>query len=69
MTSKPDLAPLLKTLRLSAMLDTLPERIALARREQLDYPAFLEIILTDEANRREHRRIENRLNRAGFEET
>ena len=47
-----DLAPLLKTLKLSAMLDTLPERIALARRDQLDYAAFLEIILADEVSRR-----------------
>ena len=65
----PDLAPLLKTLKLSAMLDTLPERIALARRDQLDYTAFLEIILADEVSRRENRRIEIRLNRASFEET
>lgn len=69
MNRNPDLAPLLKTLKLSAMLDTLPERIALARRDQLDYAAFLEIILADEVSRRENRRIETRLNRAGFEET
>lgn len=69
MTRNADLAPLLKALKLSPMLDTLPERIALARRDQLDYASFLEIILTDEVSRREHRRIDNRLNRAGFEET
>ncbi len=69
MTRNADLAPLLKTLKLSPMLDTLPERIALARREQLDYASFLEIILADEVSRRENRRIETRLNRAGFEET
>ena len=51
------------------MMDTLPERIALARREQLDYSSFLEIILTDEISRRENRRIELRLRAAGFEET
>ena len=69
MTGNANLAPLLKTLRLSALLDTLPERIALARREQLDYASFLEIILSDEVNRRENRRLETRLHRAGFEET
>ena len=69
MNRNADLAPLLKTLKLSAMLDTLPERIALARRDQLDYASFLEIILADEVSRRENRRIEIRLNRAGFEET
>ena len=69
MTRNVDLAPLLKNLKLSAMMHTLPERIALARREQLDYPAFLEIILTDEISRRETRRVETRLNQASFEET
>ncbi len=52
MTRNADLAPLLKALKLSPMLDTLPERIALARRDQLDYAPFLEIILADEVSRR-----------------
>ena len=69
MTRNADLASLLKTLKLSPMLGTLPERIALARRDQLDYAAFLETILADEVSRRQNRRMENRLNRAGFEET
>ena len=61
MTRVTDLTPLLKQLRLGQMAATLPERIALARREQLDYASFLEIILSDEVNRRAHRRIEVRL--------
>ena len=68
MTRNVELTPLLKRLKLSAMLDTLPERIALARREQLDYSSFLEIVLDDEINRRDNRRIELRLRSAGFEE-
>ena len=64
-----DLTPLLKRLQLGPVAATLPERIALARREQLDYAAFLEIILSDEVNRRAHRRIEMRLHQAGFQET
>ena len=44
------------TLQLGPMAATLPERIALARREQLDYGSFLEIVLSDEVNRRAHRR-------------
>jgi len=64
-----DLAPLLRRLKLGAVLNTLPERVALARREQLDYPAFLQIILADEVNRRDHRRLEIRLQKAGFEQT
>ena len=69
MTRITELAPLLKQLRLVQMAATLPERIALARREQLDYASFLEIIFSDEVNRRARRRIELRLNGAGFEET
>ncbi len=69
MTRVPELTPLLKRLQLGPMAATLPERIALARREQLDYASFLEIILSDEVNRRAHRRIELRLKNAGFAET
>ena len=68
MTRVTELTPLLKQLRLGQMAATLPERIALARREQLDYASFLEIILSDEVNRRAHRRTELRLKGAGFEE-
>ena len=69
MTMTTDLTPLLKRLQLGPMAATLPERIALARREQLDYASFLEIILSDEVNRRAHRRIDMRLQQAGFQET
>ena len=69
MTKTMELTPLLKRLQLGPMAATLPERIALARREQLDYASFLEIILSDEVNRRAHRRIEMRLQGAGFQET
>ena len=69
MTRTTELTPLLKSLKLGAMAATLPERIALARREQLDYASFLEIVLSDEVNRRAHRRIEVRLHNVGFEET
>ena len=68
MTRANDLTPLLKRLQPGPMAATLPERIALARREQLDYASFLEIILSDEVNRRAHRRIELRLQGAGFQE-
>ena len=69
MTTTTELTPLLKRLKLGAVLNTLPERVALARREQIDYASFLQIILTDEINRRDHRRLELRLQRAGFEQT
>ena len=69
MTRVTELTPLLKRLQLGPMAATLPERIALARREQLDYASFLEIILSDEINRRADRLMELRLLGAGFEET
>ena len=69
MTRVTELTPLLKRLQLGPMAATLPEHIALARREQLDYASFLEIILSDEVNCRAHRHIELRLKNAGFAET
>ena len=68
MTKGTELTPLLKRLKLGNMAPTLPERIALARREQLDYASFLEIILLDEVNRRDHQRMERRMRAAGFAE-
>ena len=63
-----ELRPLLKRLKLGPMLDTLPERIALARRDGLDYADFLQIVLADEVSRRDHGRLELRLRQAGFEQ-
>jgi DNA replication protein DnaC len=68
MTTTTELTPLLKRLKLGTMLPTLPERIALARREQLDYADFLQVLLADEVARREHGRMELHLQRAGFDE-
>jgi len=68
MSTTTELKPLLKRLKLGAMLNTLPERLALARRDQLDYAAFLQILLADEVTRRDNRNLEDRLQRAGFEE-
>lgn len=68
MTTTSELKPLLKRLRLGYMLNTLPERLALARRDQLDYAAFLQILLADEVTRRNNRTLEIHLQAAGFEE-
>jgi len=63
-----ELKPLLKRLKLGAMMDTLPERLVLARRDQIDYATFLQILLADEVSRRDNRNMEVRLQKAGFEE-
>ena len=66
MTTTSELKPLLKRLRLGYLLNTLPERLALARRDQLDYAAFLQILLADEVTRRNNRNLEVHLHAAGF---
>ena len=66
MTTTTELRPLLKRLKLGAMLDTLPERLTLARRDQLDYAAFLQILLADEVSRRDNRNLEIHLQVGGI---
>jgi DNA replication protein DnaC len=55
-----DLRTALRRLKLSPMLDTLPERLVLARQRKMPYQDFLELILSDEGTRRDqaaaHRR-------------
>jgi DNA replication protein DnaC len=63
-----DLKATLKRLRLSGMLATLPDRLAFARKDKIDYTDFLQLVLTDEIERRDHKRIELRLQDAGFDE-
>lgn len=47
-----ELRRLLRRMRLSPMLETMPERLLLARDRKLTYEEFLEIILADEVERR-----------------
>jgi DNA replication protein DnaC len=63
-----DLLRLLKRLRLGTLAPTLPERLALARAQQLDYAQFLTLLLADEVQRREQQALERHLLQAGFEE-
>jgi len=48
MSLEPDLSALLKRLKLGQAIPTLPDRLALARAQKLDYAAFLTLILADE---------------------
>lgn len=61
-----DLTRLMRTLKLSGLSDTLPERLALARTHQLSHAAFLEQILSDEVTRREQRSAALRAQNAGL---
>ena len=68
MQIQPELKATLKRLKLSGMLATLPDRVAMARKEKLDYLELLELVLNDEVERRHQVSIQNRLAKAGFEE-
>src|SRR5437763_4522588 len=68
MSVDPDLTRLLKRLHLGQVLPTWPERLTLARAQQLDYAAFLTLLLADEVQRRDHQALERRLIAAGFED-
>jgi DNA replication protein DnaC len=68
MSLEVDLVALLKRLKLGQAIPTLPDRLALARAQKLDYAAFLTLVLADEVQRRDAQQLERRLLQAGFEE-
>jgi DNA replication protein DnaC len=49
----PELKTTLRRLKLSKMLDTLPERLALAKAQKMPWQDFLLLVLSDEASRRD----------------
>lgn len=49
----PELKAVMRRLKLSKMLDTLPERFSLARQQKMPHPDFLLLVLSDEAARRD----------------
>ncbi len=56
----------LKTLRMSGLLGTLSVRTKQAMEQQLSYTEFLALILQDEYERRESKKLTQRLRRANF---
>jgi DNA replication protein DnaC len=52
-TISPDLKAILKRLKLSPLLSTLPERLALARQQKIPHQDFLLTLLSDEVSRRD----------------
>jgi DNA replication protein DnaC len=69
MDIKASLKTVLKRLRLSGVLDTLPERIAYARKAKLSEQDFFELVLQDEIDRRNQKNLTLRLQRAGLPES
>jgi hypothetical protein len=51
-TITPELKALLRRVKLGKTLDTLPERLTLARQNRLEHAEFLELVLADEVDRR-----------------
>lgn len=68
METSASLKSVLKRLRLSGILNTLPERVAYANKAKLSPHDFLELVLQDEIDRREQKNLDTRLKRAQFDE-
>ena len=62
-----DLKRVLRQLKLARMLDTLPERITLAKQQHLSHVAFLALVLADEATRRDTSSAARRARTAGLD--
>ncbi len=62
-----DLIPILKKLRLSGLLDTLELRTRQAVEDNLSHGEFLFRLLSDEAERRDSRKLQLRIQRAHFD--
>lgn len=59
-----DLKALMRRLKLGRLLDTLPERLALARTNHLPHHDFLELLLADEVTRRDRQAAVQRAKKA-----
>ena len=62
-----ELKQLLRTLKLGKLLDTLPERLHLARQQHLAHADFLELLLADEVTRRDANSASLRARAAGLD--
>ena len=65
----PDLKAVLRRLKLSRMLDTLPERLVLARQQNMPHQDLLLLVLSDEAARRDSLAITLRVQKAHLDPT
>ena len=65
----PELAATLKRLKLGQLLDTLPERLALARSSKATHAEFLQLVLADEISRRDTTSAVRKAKAAGLDPT
>lgn len=68
METTSSLKTVLRRLKLSPMLHTLPDRVAYAKKAQLSFEELLELVLQDEVDRRDQLNLRLRLQRAQFAE-
>jgi DNA replication protein DnaC len=66
-TISTELKTLLRAVKLGKCLDTLPERLSLARARELGHAEFLELVLADEVTRRETTSASVRARAAGLD--
>lgn len=66
---QPELGATLRRLKLGQLLDTLPERLALAKTNKLSHAEFLQIVLADEVTRRDTTSAGRRSRAAGLDPT
>ena len=66
MNPMPELAPFLKRLRLSGILHSLEARNRQAIEHKLAYTDFLALLVQDEVARRDQKKFDSRMRRAGF---
>lgn len=66
-TITPEFRQVLRYLKLTPIRETLPERLDLARQKKLPHQTFLELVLTDEMERRQRNGAKNRSRRANLE--
>lgn len=65
---KKSLRDVLKRVRLSGIVPTLPDQIAYAKKAKLSQQDFLELLLQDELERRQNKKINCNLKRSGLED-
>jgi DNA replication protein DnaC len=63
-TISAELKTTLRRLKLGRLLDTLPERLALARTQKMPHQDFMLLVLSDEVSRRDSAAVETRASRA-----
>jgi len=66
-TVSPELRPLLRQVKLGQLLDTLPERLVLAKTPSMGHAEFLELVLANEVSCRKATSADRRSRSAGLD--